>query len=134
MDNVTHLGLDVHKETIAVGLLRPQDPVPDYRVIDNTPEAVRKLVINADTASSLYACYEAGPTGYDTYRLLQSLGVRCDVIAPALIPRRAACGSRRIVWTRATSPACIVPASSRPSGSRAQRKRRSETSYASGRT
>ena len=89
MDNVTHLGLDVHKETIAVGLLRPQDPVPDYRVIDNTPEAVRKLVSKADTASSLFACYEAGPTGYDTYRLLQSLGVRCDVIAPALIPHRA---------------------------------------------
>jgi transposase len=72
-----------------VGLLRPQDPVADYRVIDNTPEAVRKLVSKAGTASSLFACYEAGPTGYDTYRLLQSLGVRCDVIAPALIPRRA---------------------------------------------
>ncbi|HXF57998.1 MAG TPA: transposase, partial [Actinomycetota bacterium] len=31
----------------------------------------------------------AGPTGYDTHRQLASLGVRCDVIAPALIPRRA---------------------------------------------
>ena len=39
--------------------------------------------------TSLIACYEAGPTGYDTYRLLDSLGVRCEVIAPALIPRRA---------------------------------------------
>jgi len=36
----------------------------------------------------LRACYEAGPTGYDTHRLLSLLGVDCDVIAPALIPRR----------------------------------------------
>jgi len=61
MDNVTHLGLDVHKETIAVGLLRPQDPVPDYRVIDNTPEAVRKLVSKTGTASSLSPATRPAP-------------------------------------------------------------------------
>jgi transposase len=33
------------------------------------------------------ACYEAGPTGYDLARLLQRLGVRCEVIAPSLIPQ-----------------------------------------------
>ncbi len=96
MDNVTHLGLDVHKDSIAVGLLRPAQQVPDHRVIDNTPEAIRKLLSRLDL-TSLVACYEAGPTGYDTYRLLQSLGVSCDVIAPALIPRRA---GRRIKTDR----------------------------------
>ena len=96
MDNVTHLGLDVHKDSIAVGLLRPAQHIPDHKVIDNTPEAIRKLVSRLDT-TSLIACYEAGPTGYDTYRLLDSLGVRCDVIAPALIPRRA---GRRIKTDR----------------------------------
>lgn len=34
----------------------------------------------------LVACYEAGPTGYDLHRLLARLGVRCEVIAPSLIP------------------------------------------------
>ena len=96
MDNVAHLGLDVHKDSIAVGLLRPAQQVPDHKVIDNTPEAIRKLVSRLDL-TSLVACYEAGPTGYDTYRLLQSLGVTCDVIAPALIPRRA---GRRIKTDR----------------------------------
>lgn len=86
MGNVTHLGLDVHKETIAVALLRPGEVVPDERVIPNTPEALRKLVGNGPRP--LAACYEAGPTGYDTYRLLVSLGVPCDVIAPTLTPRR----------------------------------------------
>jgi len=92
MDNITHIGLDVHKETIAVAALRSGAVTSDERTIPNTPEAIRKLVEHLGDSSSLLACYEAGPTGYDTQRLLASLGVRCEVIAPALIPRRA--GSR----------------------------------------
>jgi transposase len=83
MDNITHLGLDVHKDTIAVAVLRPGDLSADQRVIANTPEALRKLVARCGDPASLLACYEAGPTGYHTHRILTSLGVRCDVIAPA---------------------------------------------------
>jgi transposase len=36
----------------------------------------------------VWACYEAGPTGYELARVLTSLGVRCWVIAPSLIPSR----------------------------------------------
>jgi hypothetical protein len=89
MDNATHLGLDVHKDTIAVAVLRPGQHEPDERTIPNTPEALRSLVGRGRAKGRLVACYEAGPTGYDTYRLLTSLGVPCDVIAPTLIPRRA---------------------------------------------
>ena len=88
MENSTHLGLDVHKDTIAVAILRPGDLAADQRVIANTPEALRKLVARCGDPASLLACYEAGPTGYHTHRILTSLGVRCDVIAPALTPRR----------------------------------------------
>ncbi len=88
MDNIIHLGLDVHKDTIAVAILRPGELTPDERVIVNTPEALRKLVARCGDPALLLACYEAGPTGYDTHRLLTLLGVRCDVIAPALTPRR----------------------------------------------
>ena len=35
----------------------------------------------------LRSCYEAGPGGYDLYRLLTSMGVACDVVAPSLIPK-----------------------------------------------
>lgn len=87
MGNATHLGLDVHKETVAVAVLRPGATVPEQRVIPNTPEALRKLV-QLTGPDPLAACYEAGPTGYDTYRLLRRLGVACDVIAPSLTPRR----------------------------------------------
>lgn len=87
MGNATHLGLDVHKETVAVAVLRPGATVPEERVIPNTPEALRNLV-QLTGPIPLAACYEAGPTGYDTYRLLRRLGVACDVIAPSLTPRR----------------------------------------------
>jgi hypothetical protein len=91
MDNVTHLGLDVHKDSIALGLLRPGREVPDHRVINNTPDAIRKLVSRLDV-TSLIACYEAEPTGYDTYpaaRLPRSvLGRHCTCTHPA--PRRSA--------------------------------------------
>jgi len=88
MDKITHIGLDVHKETIAVATLRPGATLCEERVIPNTPEALRKLFARMGDPSALRACYEAGPTGYDTQRLLDSLGIACDVIAPALIPRR----------------------------------------------
>jgi transposase len=89
MDKLTHIGLDVHKDTIAVATLRPGGLECDERVIPNTPEAIRKLLSHHRDRSHLRTCYEAGPTGYDTHRLITSLGIACDVIAPSLIPKRA---------------------------------------------
>jgi transposase len=89
MDELTHIGLDVHKDTIAVAVLRSGATTCDERVIPNTPEAVRKLFARYPDRSVLRTCYEAGPTGHDTHRLISSLGIACDVIAPSLIPRRS---------------------------------------------
>ena len=44
MDQLTHIGLDVHKDTIAVAVLRPTSTDCDERVIANTPEAIRRLL------------------------------------------------------------------------------------------
>src|SRR5690625_4836221 len=57
-------------------------------MISNTPEALRKLVNKINQEGKLNFCYEAGPTGYGVYRLLVSLGVKCEVIAPSLIPQK----------------------------------------------
>ncbi len=91
MYECTHIGLDVHKDTIAVAVLRPNTTEVDERVAPNTPEAVRKLLRRHEPETTRLA-YKAGPTGYDTQRLVGSLGFECDVIAPSLIPRRS--GSR----------------------------------------
>jgi transposase len=86
--NGTFVGLDVHKESTAVAVLRPGTLEPDHRVIATTPDAYRKLVKAVGTRSVVF-CYEAGPCGFDPYRMLTANHAVCDVIAPTLIPRRS---------------------------------------------
>ncbi|MGH2669300.1 MAG: hypothetical protein ACRDH5_09335 [bacterium] len=57
----THLGLDVSKNTMAVGILRPGEDVPDVEVIAHDGGSVRRLVARVGGPSGLWACYEAGP-------------------------------------------------------------------------
>jgi transposase len=82
-----HLGLDVHKDTISVGILDADQQVPDVERITHDEVSVRRLVGRLGDPRRLRACYEAGPTGFELARLLQSMRVRCEVIAPSLIPR-----------------------------------------------
>ena len=85
-----YVGLDVHKDTIAVSVAMAHGGEVRYEgEIANTPEAVAKLVkrLKKD-ASTLSFCYEAGPCGYELHRQLVSLGQDCQVVAPALIPKK----------------------------------------------
>jgi len=93
MDNYTtkYVGMDVHKETIAVAIAKAGRGEPAfYGEISNNVEAIRKMVkkvvSNGEKASF---CYEVGPCGYDVYRQLIELGQRCDVVAPSLIPKKS---------------------------------------------
>lgn len=89
--NGIFVGLDVHKATNAVAVARPGRSEPEYRgEIENSSKAVRKLVKQlSPDGEVLNFCYEAGPCGYGLYRELTSLGHRCEVVAPSLIPRKA---------------------------------------------
>ncbi len=82
-----HLGLDVHKDSISVAILHPNDEAVDVERIFHDEISVRRLVGRFGDPRDLRACYEAGPTGYELHRLLTLLGVRCQVIAPSLIPK-----------------------------------------------
>jgi transposase len=87
--DLTHLGMDVHKDSISIGILRPEEESPDVEGIFNDEVSVRRLLARFADPRRLSVCYEAGPTGYELHRLLTSMGIRCQVIAPSLIPRSA---------------------------------------------
>jgi transposase len=84
---IRYVGLDVHKETIAVAIADEGQPVGGYGTIENAPEAVRRLVRQLSRDGELKVAYEAGPTGYQLQRQLAGLGVECQVVAPSLIPK-----------------------------------------------
>src|SRR5207253_9785475 len=84
--SLIHVGMDVHKDSISIGILRPDDSL-DVERIFHDEESVRRFIARMGKPRQLVACYEAGPTGYELHRLLQRLQVRCHVVAPSLIPK-----------------------------------------------
>lgn len=84
---LTFVGLDVHRDSISVGVLPAgSDAVAVDRLFHDEP-SVRRLIERLGDRRRLRVCYEAGPTGYGLARLLTSMGVACVVVAPSLIPR-----------------------------------------------
>ena len=82
-----HLGMDTSKNTIVVATLLPGEESPVTDRIANEEAAIRRLVGRFGDRSVLRCWYEAGPGGYELYRLLASMGVACQVVAPSLIPK-----------------------------------------------
>ena len=95
-----YVGLDVHKDTIAVAVAYPGRGEPQYfGEIANTPKALGKLVARLSEqvgGEAMLWCYEAGPCGYVIHRQLLSAGQHCEVVAPP----RGASSSRRTVAMR----------------------------------
>ncbi len=84
------IGLDVHKDTIAVAIAGAgREEARFFGQIANTPAALAKLAAKlGKDGGELHFAYEAGCCGYGVYRHLSNLGHQCDVVAPGLIPVR----------------------------------------------
>ncbi len=83
------VGLDVHKESIAIAVAYPGRDAPRYvgttgpRIVE-----IEKALSHLGTRSELCVVYEAGPCGYVLARQLREHGYRCEIVAPTKIPRK----------------------------------------------
>jgi transposase len=91
MDDITYIGLDVHKATVCVAIAEGGrgGEVRQVGVFENRPDILCKLAARLGKGNRrLSFCYEAGPCGYGLQRLLTSRGHDCIVVAPSLIPMK----------------------------------------------
>jgi transposase len=88
---IKYVGLDAHKETIAVAVAQAGGGEVRYvGEIANTPVALTKLAKQLGKGGArLSFCYEAGGCGYGICRQLRQMDHVCEVVAPSLIPRKA---------------------------------------------
>src|SRR5690349_17037463 len=107
--SIIYVGLDVHKDTIAVALAEAGLPgeVRQHGKIPNATSALKALTVRlAGKGKELRFCYEAGPCGYGIQRLLSATGHECAVVAPSLIPRKPGQRIKRTDAMRSTLPDC----------------------------
>ena len=86
----TIVGIDAHKKDLVVARLRGAERTAETWQVAHEPQAVKRLVrkLEREAPGPVHVFYEAGPCGYALQRQLTTARVRCDVIAPALIPRK----------------------------------------------
>ena len=91
MKNITtYVGVDAHKKDLFIAMLVGDHTTPVTWQLANEPNAVRRLVrkLEREAPGPVRMCYEAGPCGYALQRQVSTQRVSCQVIAPALIPRK----------------------------------------------
>ena len=90
MKSITIIAFDQHAATTVAAVLLPGQRTPAlHSLTSDSPTIVRfvKRVVRENGA--VRCCYEAGPCGFELQRALAAEGIPCEIIAPALIPRRA---------------------------------------------
>lgn len=87
-NSITWVGMDVHKESIVVAAVNGAGGTAARWETPNTSKGKERLAKRLLEFGTIRCAYEAGPCGYDLRRFLEEKGIRCDVIAPSLIPKK----------------------------------------------
>jgi transposase len=88
MQSTTIIAFDQHAATTVAAVLMPGHRTPALHPMTSDPVTIGRLVDRVRRGGPVRCCYEAGPCGFELQRFLTSRDVPCEVIAPALIPRR----------------------------------------------
>lgn len=88
-DSITWIGMDVHKENIVVTAVNGAGATTARWETPNTSKGKDRLAKRLSEFGTIRCAYEAGPCGYDLRRFLEGKGIRCDVVAPSLIPKKS---------------------------------------------
>ena len=90
MKTIAYAGNDVHQETITVSVYVKNEAEPQIeKRFLNERKAVEKFYKQLSRNHEVKACYEASGNGYVFYRWLKEIGIKCEVIAPSLIPKKS---------------------------------------------
>jgi len=87
-ESTTIVAFDQHAATTVAAVLLPGHRTPALHPMTSELAELRSWIRRLRRHGAVRCCYEAGPCGFELQRALQADGVPCDVIAPALIPRR----------------------------------------------
>jgi len=85
-----YVGLDVHKDTIAIAYANAhtRDEPIFLGTTEFSPGRVKRAVRKLSSPESIKVCFEAGPCGYGLARELIAYGFDCEVIAPSRVARQ----------------------------------------------
>lgn len=89
MKSTTIIAFDQHAATTVAGVLLPGHRTPALHTLTSDVPTIGRFVDRLRKTGPVQCCYEAGPCGFELQRALTLRGVPCEIIAPALIPRRA---------------------------------------------
>ncbi|HEY7443130.1 MAG TPA: IS110 family transposase [Vicinamibacterales bacterium] len=87
--STTIIAFDQHAATTVAAVLLPGQRTPALHELTSDSATILRFVERVRRGHPVQCCYEAGPCGFELQRALTARDVPCDVIAPALIPRRA---------------------------------------------
>jgi transposase len=89
MQSTTIIAFDQHAATTVAAVLLPGQRTPALHPLTSDSRTILRFVERVGRQGAVTCCYEAGPCGFELQRALTERSIPCDVIAPALIPRRA---------------------------------------------
>src|SRR5438552_5809754 len=89
MQSTTIIAFDQHAATTVAAVLWPGHRTPALHTLTSETPTIVRFLERLRRECSVQCCYEAGPCGFDLQRALTARQIPCEIIAPALIPRRA---------------------------------------------